>query len=131
VNLFPVFQTILYTLSTALLYPVVILLILLCLWLMVYTGGFLAEYVKRCRLRSNGNLADAMEEMNRQRQLTPEIGANLPMHLNRYAAELAAIIQLKGSEPGTTCKPRRTALKKSPCSTGTTRPVNRISAGAT
>ena len=71
-NIFPVFQTILYTISTALLYPVVILLIFLSLWLVIYTGGFLAEWIKRKRFRSNGLLADFLEKIQKEKDVPPE-----------------------------------------------------------
>jgi len=93
VNIFPVFQTILYTISTALLYPVVILLIFLSLWLVIYTGGFLAEWIKRKRFRSNGLLADFLEKIQKEKNIPPETGKNLPLHITEYAKELKAIIQ--------------------------------------
>ncbi|OPX40923.1 MAG: hypothetical protein B1H13_04865 [Desulfobacteraceae bacterium 4484_190.3] len=92
-NIFPVFQTILYTISTALLYPVVILLIFLSLWLVIYTGGFLAEWIKRKRFRSNGLLADFLEKIQKEKNIPPETGKNLPLHITEYAKELKAIIQ--------------------------------------
>lgn len=91
-NIFPIFQTILFTISTALLYPVVFLLIFLCLWLMVYTGGFLAECIKRSRFRSNGRLSDSLEAIQKEKKLSREIAENLPLHINRYAEELEEII---------------------------------------
>ena len=87
-NIFPAFQTILYTISTALLYPVVILLICLCLWLMLYAGGFFAELVKRKHSRSDRHLADFMEVIQKTEQLPAEIAENLPFHVTTYAKEL-------------------------------------------
>ena len=92
-NIFPVFQTILYTISTALLYPVVILLIFLSLWLVIYTGGFLAEWIKRKRFRSNGLLADFLEKIQKEKDVPPETKKNLPLHITEYAKELKAIVQ--------------------------------------
>ena len=92
-NIFPVFQTILYTISTALLYPVVILLIFLSLWLVIYTGGFLAEWIKRKRFRSNGLLADFLEKIQKEKDIPTETGKNLPLHITEYAKELKAIVQ--------------------------------------
>jgi len=92
-NLFPVFQTVLYTISTALLYPVVILLILLSLWLVVYAGGFLAEWVKRRQFRSIGLLADSLETIHEEESLPPEIERNLPLHIRNFAMELEGILR--------------------------------------
>lgn len=91
-NIFPAFQTILYTVSTALLYPVVLLLIIISLWLVVYTGGFLAEWIKRRQSRSNGLLADSLEIIKKNENLPSEIGENLPLHITNYAKELEDII---------------------------------------
>ncbi len=95
-NIFPAFQTILYTISTALLYPVVITLILLSLWLTIYTGGFLAEWVRRRQFRSNGLLANSLEIIQKERGLSPEIGNNLPFHIMSYAKELEDIVHGEG-----------------------------------
>lgn len=95
-NIFPAFQTALYTISTALLYPVVILLMFLCLWLMVYAGGFMAEMVKRRRLRTDRHVADYMEEMQRTRQLPPELARHLPAGVVIYARELGPIVLGEG-----------------------------------
>jgi biopolymer transport protein ExbB/TolQ len=92
VNIFPAFQTILYIISTALLYPVVILLIFLCLWLMIYAGGFMAELVKRRRFRTDRHLADFLEEIRKTSQLPPELAENLPAGITVYANELKHII---------------------------------------
>ena len=92
-NIFPAFQTILYTISTALLYPVVILLIFLCLWLMVYAGGFMAEFVKRRRFRADRHLADFLEDIKKAEQLPPELAENLPVDVIAYASELSEIVQ--------------------------------------
>jgi len=96
VNIFPAFQTILYTISTALLYPVVILLIFFCLWLMVYSGSFMAEWVKRRHFRSNGPLAGCLETIQKAEHLPSEIGENLPFHITHYARKLEEIIKGDG-----------------------------------
>ena len=90
-NIFPAFQTILYTISTALLYPVVIMLIVLSLWLTIYTGGFLAEWVKRRRFHSNSSVSNSLEAIQKEGRLPAEIRGNLSVHINNYAEELADI----------------------------------------
>jgi biopolymer transport protein ExbB/TolQ len=92
VNIFPAFQTILYTVSTAMLYPVVILLILLCLWLVLYAGGFVGEAVKRRRFRSDRHLADFLDSIKKAKQLPPEVAENLPLGVVAYANELKEIV---------------------------------------
>ena len=91
-NIFPVFQTILYTISTALLYPVVILLISLSVWLIIYTGGFIAEFVQRKKFCSTENLADALERIQAKHDLPPEIKHNLPIHITKYSEKLKKIV---------------------------------------
>lgn len=92
-NLFPLFQTILYTISTVLLTPVVVLLILLCLWMVVYSGGFLAEWAKRKKMAAEQPLADALDEIRIAASLPDRLKTSVPRHIVRYAAELEAIIQ--------------------------------------
>ncbi len=92
-NIFPVFQTILYTISTALLCPVVIMLILLSLWLIIYAGGFLAEWVKRRQFRFNSLVSDSLEIIQREGGLPAEIVKNLPLHIGNYTKELADIVR--------------------------------------
>lgn len=91
-NIFPAFQTILYTVSTAMLYPVVILLIFLCLWIIVYAGGFVGEAVKRRRFRSDRHLADFLEDIKEAEKLPPEVAENLPVGVAAYAKELTDIV---------------------------------------
>ncbi|MBW1740881.1 MAG: MotA/TolQ/ExbB proton channel family protein [Deltaproteobacteria bacterium] len=91
-NIFPAFQTILYTISTALLYPVVILLILLSLWLVIYAGGFLAEWVKRRRFHLNSSVSESLEAIQKEGRLPSEVMENLPVYINNYAKELADIV---------------------------------------
>ena len=92
-NIFPAFQTILYTVSTGLLYPVVVALIIISLWLVVYTGGFLAEWIKRRQSRSDGLLADSLDIIKKNESLPSEIGRNMPLHITNYANELEDIIR--------------------------------------
>jgi len=91
-NIFPIFQTILYTISTALLYPVVILLIGLSVWILIYSGGFISEWLRRRHFKSSMLLADSLEIIQKTGHLTPEIEKNLPLHIQTYAGELKAII---------------------------------------
>jgi biopolymer transport protein ExbB/TolQ len=92
-NLFPVFQTILYTISTALLVPVVVLLIFLCLWLFIYTGGFLGEWVKRKQMKSDRPLSMSLENIHQAGRLPDELEPYLPMHIVVYARELEEILK--------------------------------------
>ena len=91
-NIFPAFQTILYTVSTAMLYPVVILLIFLCLWIILYVGGFLGEAIKRKHFRSDRHLADFLEDIKKAKQLPSELAENLPVGVVSYAKELRDIV---------------------------------------
>ena len=91
-NIFPAFQTILYTVSTAMLYPVVILLIFLCLWIVLYSGGFVGEAVKRRLFRSDRHLADFLDRIKEAKRLPPEVAENLPLGVVAYAKELKEIV---------------------------------------
>lgn len=91
-NIFPMFQTILYTMSTALLYPVVILLIALSVWIIIYSGGFISEWLQRRHFKSSTLLADSLEIIQKEKDLTSEIENNLPFHIKNYVKELKNII---------------------------------------
>jgi biopolymer transport protein ExbB/TolQ len=93
VNFFSVSNAILYAMSTSLLYPVVLLLILFSLWMLIYAGSFLAEWIKRRQFRANGRLADSLEIIHQERRVPVEIGKNLPAHISQYAKDLAEIVQ--------------------------------------
>ncbi len=91
-SLFPLFQTILYTVSTALLYPVVILLIILSVWLALYSGGFISEWIKRRQFKSNVLIADHLSDIQKEGRLTPDIASVIPLHIQDYAKELKKVI---------------------------------------
>ncbi|WDP91027.1 MAG: MotA/TolQ/ExbB proton channel family protein [Desulfobacter sp.] len=88
-NLFPACQTVLYTISTALLYPVVICLILLCIWLLVYAGGFAAEWIKRRRM--NPGVARSMAAIRAQKKLPEALAGELPRRVTAYAEALSLL----------------------------------------
>ncbi|WP_028581806.1 MotA/TolQ/ExbB proton channel family protein [Desulfogranum japonicum] len=90
-NLFAAFQTVLYTISTALLYPVVICLLLLCLWLLIYTGGFFAEWIKRRTL--TGDVEHDMETIHLKKELPSSLIPGLPLNVTSYAATLSRLVQ--------------------------------------
>jgi biopolymer transport protein ExbB/TolQ len=92
-NLFSIFQTTLYTISTALLVPVVALLILLCLWLFIYTGGFFGEWVKRKKMKLDRPLAEFLEKIQKTGRLPDRVCAALPAHIVTYAANLEKILK--------------------------------------
>ena len=74
------------------LYPVVILLIFLCLWIVLYAGGFVGEAVKRRRFRTDRHLADFLDSIKEAKQLPPEVAENLPLGVAAYANELKEIV---------------------------------------
>lgn len=90
-SFFPACQTVLYTISTALLYPVVISLILLTVWLLVHSGGFAGEWIKRRRMTADA--ADAMEAICEQRALPAELAAELPYPVAAYAEKLSKLAE--------------------------------------
>lgn len=88
-NFFPACQTVLFTISTALLYPVVICLILLCLWLLVYAGGFAAEWIKRRRMKAD--VAAAMAAIRALKNLPKDLAEDLPRSVTNYARALCTL----------------------------------------
>ncbi|RLB28639.1 MAG: hypothetical protein DRH11_17060 [Deltaproteobacteria bacterium] len=92
-NIFPLFQTVLYTISAALLYPVVILLIVLSGWLVIYAGGFFAEWIKRRRSDCNSLLVQSLDTIRKEKRLPAELAKEMPLHLTRYAKELVGTVQ--------------------------------------
>lgn len=50
-QLFALLKTFIYLISSCLLYPTIMLLSTICLWLILYTGGFLAELLERSKLK--------------------------------------------------------------------------------
>ena len=46
-KIFNLLQTIIYAISSSLLYPVMIFLIILTGWIIIFTGGIFAQWVKR------------------------------------------------------------------------------------
>ncbi len=95
-NIFALFQTILYTISTALLVPVAALLIILCLWLFLYTGSFFGEWIKRGQKRSQKPLSAFLEEISRTGTLPEEVKTMLPAHITAYARDLENILKQPG-----------------------------------
>lgn len=95
-NIFPALQTILYTIATALLYPVVVLLIFLTLWMLVYAGGFAAEWVKRSHFRRKEGLSDALESIYEQKKLPQSLKESLPLHVTAYSKALSDLIKKQG-----------------------------------
>ena len=95
-DLFPIFQTVLYTISTALLYPVVIVMILLSVWMMVYAGGFAAEWVKRRRFSGTQTVSEAMEEIHEKGILPHGLQQSLPWHVIVYFNQLRDLMAHSG-----------------------------------
>ncbi len=76
-NIFPLFQTVLYVISSALLYPVVVLLIGLCIWIVIYTGGFIGEWIRRRQKDLKGPLFESMELISTKESIPPELASSL------------------------------------------------------
>ncbi len=94
-NIFPVFQTILYTISTVLLYPVITLLIFLSIWMIIYTGGFIAEFVKRKRIGSSRQLLDSLDIIHMRKKIPEQVKNMLPTHAAKYAESLEILVSNK------------------------------------
>ncbi|WP_321418462.1 hypothetical protein [uncultured Desulfobacter sp.] len=72
------------------------MLIILCLWLFIYTGGFFGEWIKRRQKRSNKPLSAFLEEISRGGTLPKEVQSMLSAHITAYVRDLESILKQPG-----------------------------------
>ena len=77
-NLFGLLQTIIYAISSCLLYPVMILLIVLVAWMVIFSGGFFAEWIGRKRLTKNVDITHYLDEIRKEKKLPDNVKRHLP-----------------------------------------------------
>jgi biopolymer transport protein ExbB/TolQ len=85
-------KSIIYIVSGSLLYPVLFLLVLLILWILVYSGSFFAEWLERLRSikSSPAEIPRLMREASDQRIF--------PYRVNSYLEELGLLLN-NGTRP--------------------------------
>lgn len=94
-KIFPVFQTVLYIISSALLYPVVVLLIGLCVWIIIYTGGFFGEWARRKQKNPNQHLGESFELIAYDGDVPPVVASHLSPPVRSFVREIRDLVQDK------------------------------------
>ena len=91
-NLLGLLQAIIYAISSSLFYPVMMLLIVLVVWMVVFAGGFFAEWIGRKRLKKNVDITQYLGVMQRERKLPEDVEMHLPLRVRSYAQKLISLI---------------------------------------
>lgn len=92
-GLLALLQTIIYAISSSLLYPVMIALIVLAAWMVVFAGGFFAEWIGRKRLRKNVDITRYLRTIQQDKKLPDAVAALLPLRVRSYAEKLRHILE--------------------------------------
>ncbi|MEW5691707.1 MAG: MotA/TolQ/ExbB proton channel family protein [Candidatus Hydrogenedentota bacterium] len=95
VNPLALLQTIIYGISSSLLYPVMVLLIILFAWMVIFAGGFFAEWIDRLRLKKNVDITKYLSQIQREKELPESVKMQLPMRVRTYAEKLTSLLQTK------------------------------------
>ena len=88
-------QAIIYAISSSLLYPVMVLLIVLVVWMVVFAGGFFAEWIGRKRLKKNVDITQYLNQIQREKELPESVKMHLPRRVRIYAEKLIFLLQNK------------------------------------
>ena len=86
-------QAIIYAISSSLLYPVMVLLIVLVVWMVVFAGGFFAEWIGRKRLKKSVDITQHLRVIQRQKKLPEDVEKHLPLHVRVYVQKLILLLQ--------------------------------------
>lgn len=72
-------KTFIYLIASSLLYPVLFLLVVITIWIVVYSGSFLAEWIARSRIKktSSDNLCDKIKDGNAEPFFSKRAGVYL------------------------------------------------------
>lgn len=99
-NLLNLLQNILSVLSSAMLYPVMILLVILFVWIIITLGGFASEYFERKRHAQKQNPNDFIESFSHDNLLrfTSQEIQRIPFCFQEYFREL--VNELKRDKRG-------------------------------
>lgn len=102
-NITTYLQTILYTISSALIYPVMILLICLLVVLIVTMGIFLGEYMKRRSHLAKHNVKELIEDISNSKlhdiiERVEEFRSGLPYHAKNYFMDMVQELKKSGND---------------------------------
>lgn len=102
-NIITYLETILYTISSALIYPVMILLICLLVVLIVTMGIFLGEYMKRRSHLAKHNVKELMENISNSKlhdiiERVEEFRSGLPYHAKNYFMDMVQELKKSGND---------------------------------
>ena len=88
-------QSVIYAISSSLLYPVMALLVILTAWMVVFAGGFFAEWISRKRLKKNVDITHYLRDIQREKRLPENVKKHLPLRVRIYVEKLASLLQKK------------------------------------
>ena len=86
-----ILQTIIYTISSGLLYPVMILLVLLSIWMVITSGRILSEWIIRLRLKKNIDISDYLQKIQKANCLPDNLEQNLPLNIQLYTQKIISL----------------------------------------
>lgn len=90
-------QAVLYIVSTCLLIPVMVALVLLGLWLLLECGGFAAEVFRRRQRMYEQKLGSSLPEIEKFLTVPPSFLSDLPFHVRSYVKALSDLLNKKAS----------------------------------
>ena len=88
-------QAIIYAISSSLFYPVMVFLIVLVAWIVVFAGGFFAEWIGRKRLKKNVDITQYLSQIQREKELPGNVKKHLPLRVRIYVKKLISLLQEK------------------------------------
>ena len=88
-------QTVIYTVSSSLLYPVMMFLVILPVWMVVFAGGFFAEWIGRMRLKKNVDITEYLNSIHKEKKIPDSLRLHLPVHVLNYIKKLIQFLQNK------------------------------------
>ncbi|MDY6933393.1 MAG: MotA/TolQ/ExbB proton channel family protein [Spirochaetota bacterium] len=91
-----ILQTIIYTISSGLLYPVMTLLVLLSIWIVILAGGILSEWIMRLRLKGNFDISGYLSYINKNKKLPDEVEHHIPLNIRIYTRKLSSLVKERG-----------------------------------
>lgn len=102
-NIITYLQTILYTISSALIYPVMILLICLLVMLIITMGRFLGEYMERRSHLAKHNVKELIEDISNSKlhdiiERVEEFRYGLPYHAKNYFMDMVQELKKSGND---------------------------------
>jgi biopolymer transport protein ExbB/TolQ len=102
-NIITHLQTILYTISSVLIYPVMILLIGMLVMLIITMGRFLGEYVERRTHQAMHNVKELVDNINNSelhyiKERVEDFSSGLPYHARNYFIDMVKELKKSGSD---------------------------------